>query len=104
MDDNEILHQIKGILKVMETFECKLSLNIIVNCDGASLKALRNIAKKFQPYKMIFVIDINGNTINRDVLSKNFDMREVKHVWSDLTKESQSLMMDYGVEFQVKFY
>lgn len=102
LDDSEILHQIKGILKVMETFECKLSLNIIVNCDGASLKALRNIAKKFQPHKLIFVIDVNGNTINRDVLSKNFDLRDVKHVWSDLTVQSQHLMMESAVEFQVR--
>lgn len=102
IDESEILNQIKGFLKVMETFDCKLSLNIVIKCDGASLKAVRNISKKFQPHKLTFVVDVNENTINRDVLSKTFDLREVNHVWSDLTSQSQHGMMDFEVEFQVR--
>lgn len=101
LEDSEV-HQIKNILKVMETFDCKLSLCLIVDCDGASLKVVKNITKKFQPYKLAFVVDISGNTINRDVLSKSFELREVKHLWNDLNLQSQNMMTEYGVEFQVK--
>jgi tRNA A37 threonylcarbamoyladenosine biosynthesis protein TsaE len=97
--EDGVVSNLKTLLKLVEP---QISLNLIVNCDGASIKAVKNLSKKFQPHKLTFIVDINSNTINRDVLSKNFELREVKHLWNDLNPQSQHQLADYGVQFQGK--
>ncbi|KAG5668788.1 hypothetical protein PVAND_016714 [Polypedilum vanderplanki] len=100
VDETHILGRVKEFLKVFDTFDSHLSLTLIVNCDGRSMKVLKNIAKKFQPYRIVLIINVNANTINREVLGRNFELRDIKHTWNDLTPIAQNILMDFNVNFQ----
>lgn len=99
-EDNGTVQFIKAIMKSVENVESQLSLTVVVNCESKSIKLLKNIAKKFQPYKIVFIIDVNSNTVNRDVLSRNFDLRDIKYTWNDLIMATQQMLMDMKINFQ----
>jgi len=100
--DDKLLQHLKTIMKTLEGFDGRLVLTVIINCEGRSMKLLKNIAKKFFPCKIAFIIDVSSNTVNREVLTKTFDLRDSKYTWNDLTQPSQQLLYDIKVNFQGK--
>lgn len=71
-----------------------------MNCEDKSIKILKSIAKKFHPYKLAFIVEVSSNTINRDVLSRTFDLRDVKYTYNDLTQQTQQMLLEINMNFQ----
>jgi hypothetical protein len=99
LNENNVVQDLKILLKPSET---SIDTQLVVNCDTKSIKMLKNVAKKLQPHKLTFIIDLASNTVNRDVLSKTFELRDVKHLWQDLTPQMQQKLMQFPVIFQGK--